>query len=123
MSDFITSTSTITSVAVTVPNLTGGTNGKVVRMSGTNQVTDAANSDTATQLNTVMFKVSDVYYSSGYLTGFSGLNPGSVYYLSTAGNITASPPTPTSSVRVLLIGFAVNTTDLVFRPGIPISGS
>lgn len=123
MSDFITSTSTITSVAVTVPNLTGGTNGKVVRMSGTNQVTDAANSDTATQLNTVMFKVSDVYYSSGYLTGFSGLNPGSAYYLSTAGNITASPPTPTSSVRVLLIGFAVNTTDLVFRPGIPISGS
>lgn len=123
MSNFITSTSTITSVATTIPNLTGGTNGKVVRVNGTNSVVDAANTDTATQLNTIMIKMANVYYSQGYVTGFTGLNPGSAYYLSTAGNISATPPTPTSSVRVLLVGFAVNTTDLVLRPGIPIAGA
>jgi hypothetical protein len=123
MSNFITSTSTVTDIALTVPNLTGGTNGKIVRVNGTNTVTDAANTDTTSQLNTVLVKMAGVYYSQGYITGFTGLNPGSSYYLGTAGSITAVPPTPTASVRVLYLGFALNTTDLIFRPGIPISGS
>jgi hypothetical protein len=53
---FIASTSLVTDTAITVPNLTGGTNGKVVRISGTNTVTDCTYNDTAVQLNTVLFK-------------------------------------------------------------------
>lgn len=123
MSHFITSTSIVTDVALTVPNLSGGDNGKVVRIIGTNQCTNAAQGDTTGQLNTVLIKMNNEYYAAGVVSGFTGLNPGSSYFLSTLGNITATPPIPTSSVRVLYLGFALNTTDLLFRPGIPISGS
>lgn len=123
MSNFITSTSVVTNTALTVDNLSGGTNGKVVRMSGTNTVTDASNTNTTSQLNTVLIKMNNVYYGAGVVSGFSDLSPGSPYFLSTAGNISSTPPTPTSSVRVLYLGFALNTTDLFFRPGIPISGT
>ena len=123
MSHFITSTSVVTTTALSVGGLSGGTNGKVVRVNGTNTVTDASNTDTTSQLNTVMIKMNNVYYTGGVVTGFTSLSPGSPYFLSTAGNITATPPTPTTSTRVLYLGFAINTTDLVFRPGIPITGT
>lgn len=123
MSHFITSTSVVTDIALTVPNLSGGDNGKVVRIIGTNQCTNAAQGDTTSQLNTVLVKMHNEYYAAGVVSGFTGLNPGSSYFLSTFGNITATPPIPSSSVRVLYLGFALNTTDLLFRPGIPISGS
>lgn len=123
MSSFITTTSVITNIAVTVPNLTGGTNGRVVRINGTNTVTDAADTDTTSQLNSVLIKTGDVYYAAGVVSGFTGLNPGSSYFLNTAGNITPTPPTPSASIRVLYLGFAINTTSLLFRPGIPISGT
>lgn len=119
---FITSTNVITDIALTVPSLTGGTNGKIVRISGSNTVVDAANTDSAIQLNTVLVKMGDVYYSAGVVSGFTSLAAGSAYFLSTSGNITATPPTPSSTVRVLFLGFAINTTTLLFRPGIPISG-
>jgi len=122
MSQFITTTSVITDTAITVPNLSGGTNQRVVRINGTNSVTDASNTDTTSQLNTVLIKTGNVYYATGVVSGFTSLNPGSSYFLSTSGNITATPPTPTSSVRVLYLGFALNTSDLLFRPGIPITG-
>lgn len=123
MSHFITSTSVVTDVALTVPNLSGGDNGKVVRIIGTNQCTNAAQGDTTSQLNTVLIKMHNEYYAAGVVSGFTSLNPGSSYFLSTLGDITATPPIPSSSVRVLYLGFALNTTDLLFRPGIPISGS
>lgn len=123
MSHFITSTSVVTDVALTVPNLSGGDNGKVVRIIGTNQCTNASQGDTTSQLNTVLIKMHSEYYAAGVVSGFTSLNPGSSYFLSTLGNITATPPIPSSSVRVLYLGFALNTTDLLFRPGIPISGS
>lgn len=123
MSNFITSSSTFTDIAITVPNLSGGTNGKVVRINGTNSVVDAGQGDTTSQLNTVLIKMHDEYFAAGVVSGFTGLNPGSSYFLSTLGNITATPPIPSASVRVLYLGFALNTTDLLFRPGIPISGS
>lgn len=123
MSHFITSTSVVTDVALTVPNLSGGDNGKVVRIIGTNECTNAAQGDTTSQLNTVLIKMHNEYYAAGVVSGFTSLNPGSSYFLSTLGNITATPPIPSSSVRVLYLGFALNTTDLLFRPGIPISGS
>lgn len=123
MSQFITSTSVVTDIALSVSGLSGGTNGKVVRMNGTNSVTDASNTDTASQLNTVLLKTNNVYYSAGVVSGFTGLSPGSPYFLGTAGNITSTAPTPSSTVRVMYLGFALNETDLLFRPGIPISGS
>lgn len=120
---FIKSTSTITNVAITVPNLTGGDNGKVVRISGSNLVVNASSSDSAVQLNSVLIKQGNNYYAGGLVTGFTGLSPGSPYFLSSDGSLTSSPPTPTASVRTLYVGFAINTTDLIFRPGTPISGT
>lgn len=119
---FIRSTSVVTDTAITVGNLTGGTNGKVVRVSGSNTVTNAANTDTAVQLNAVLLKQNNVYYATGVVTGFTSLSAGSPYFLASDGSLTSSPPTPTSSVRVLYLGFALNSTDLLFRPGTPISG-
>lgn len=119
---FYTSTQTTTQIAQTVPNLTGGTDGKIVRISASNTCVDASNLNTSAQLNAILVKMGGVYYSSGYVEGFTGLIPGASYFLDTAGDVTATPPTPTASVRVLYVGYAVNSTALVFRPSIPISG-
>lgn len=123
MTHFITSSSQITDIAITVPNITGGTNGRVVRINGTNTATDAAQGDSTGQLNNVLIKMNDVYYGYGVVDGFTGLTPGAIYYLSTLGNITASPPIPSASVRLLSLGFALNSTTLFFKPSIPITGS
>lgn len=120
---FVKSTSVVTDTAITVSGLTGGTNGRVVRISGANTVTDATYSNTVSQLNTVLFKQGDLYYGEGVITGLSGLSSGASYFLSSTGAPTSTPPTPTASVRSLYIGFALNTTDLYFRPSIPISGT
>jgi hypothetical protein len=120
---FIKSTSIITDIAITVPNLSGGTNGRVVRINGSNSVANASYTDTVSQLNTILIKQGDVYYASGVVSGFSGLLVGSAYFLSNDGNITENAPTPTSSIKALYIGFAINETDLIFRPGIPIAGN
>lgn len=123
---FTKSTSTVTDTALTVPSLTGGTDGRVVRITGANTVTNAAYTDTVSQLNSLLFKQGGIYYSQGLITGLSGLSAGSSYFLTTAGQLTATAPTPTSplstGIKAVYIGFAVNTTDLIFRPGIPIAG-
>lgn len=119
---FTKSTSVVTDTAITVSGLTGGTNGKVVRVNGTNTVTNAGNGDTAVQLNAVLFKQNDTYYAQGVITGLTSLSAGSPYFLAADGTPTSTPPTPSSTVRALFIGFALNTTDLLFRPGTPISG-
>lgn len=120
---FFTATQATTQVAQTVPNLTGGTNGKVVRISASNQCVDASSNNTAAQLNAVLIKSGDVYYSSGAVDGFSGLTSGASYFLSSDGSVTSTPPTPSASTRTLFVGFAVNATTLIFKPGIPISGT
>ncbi len=119
---FYTSTQATTQIAQTVPNLTGGTNGKVVRISASNTCVDATNLNTVSQLNAVLIKMGNVYYSSGLVDGFTGLVPGTSYFLSTGGDITSTPPVPSGSVRSLFIGYAVNSTALVFKPMIPITG-
>ena len=120
---FVKSTSIVTDVALTVGGLSGGTNGKIVRLSGTNTVTDASSGDTSVQLNSVLIKVNNIYYSWGLVEGFTGLSAGSALFLASDGTPTSTPPTPSSSVRSLFIGFAINSTDIIFRPGTPISGS
>lgn len=119
---FIKSTSIITNIAVTVPNLTGGTNGKVVRVSGSNTVSDASSADTAVQLNALLIKQDGVYYGLGVVPGFTSLSAGAPYFLAADGTITSSPPVPTSTTTVVCLGFAINTTDLFFRPSMPITG-
>lgn len=120
---FFTATQATTQVAQTVTGLTGGTNGKIVRISASNTCVDASSSNTAAQLNAVLLKSGDVYYSSGMVDGFSGLTAGSAYFLGSDGSPTSSPPTPSASVRTLFIGFAINATTLIFKPGIPIGGT
>lgn len=120
---FTKSTSVVTDTAITVSGLTGGTNGKVVRINGTNTVTNASRADSAVQLNSVLFKQDNIYYAYGVISGLTSLSAGSPYFLSTSGDIVSTPPTPSSTVRVLQIGFALNESDLLFRPGIPISGT
>lgn len=119
---FFTATQATTQVAETVPNLTGGTDGKVVRVSASNTVVDASYNNTTTQLNAILIKSGGVYYSSGLVDGFTGLTPGASYFLGQDGSLISSPPTPSSTIRVLFVGFAINTTTLLFKPGIPISG-
>lgn len=53
------------------------------------------------------------YLISGIVTGFTGLTPGAIYYLSqTAGAITATKP---ASGRVQMLGVAASTTSLIFN--------
>lgn len=120
---FIKSTSTLSADAITVPNMTGGDNGKVVRVSGSNTAVNAANTDTSSQLLAVMIKIGGEYYAAGKVSGFSALTPGSAYYLGTTGDLISAPPTPTTATRAMFIGFAINTTDIILRPGTPISGT
>lgn len=119
---FIKSTSTVTDTAITVDGLTGGNNGNVVRINGNNTVTNCAWTDTASQLNNVLFKQGDIYYAAGVVPGVGGLTAGTSYFLGETGGLTSAAPTPTSTVRALFIGFALNSDDLLFRPGIPVSG-
>lgn len=119
---FIKSTSQVTDIAITVDNLTGGTNGKVVRISGNNTVTNASHLDTASQLNSILFRQDGIYYASGVVPNVGSLTAGASYFLDEFGGLTTTPAAPTSTIRVLFIGFGLNTTDLLLRPGIPISG-
>lgn len=119
---FVKSTNLITNVALTVDNITGGSNGKVVRISGNNTTTNASWLDTAAQLNSVLFRQDGIFYGAGVVPNIGGLTAGASYFVDEFGGLTTNPPTPSSTVRVLYIGFALNTEDLFFRPGIPISG-
>lgn len=120
---FVKSTSTVTTTAVTVSGLSGGTNGKVVRVTTSNVVVDASYNDTVTQLNSILIKQNDTYYASGVVGGFTGLVAGAAYFLGSDGTPVTTAPTPTTTVRALSIGFAINSTTLLFRPGITVSGA
>lgn len=119
---FIKSTSIVTDVAITVPNMSGGTNGRVVKLVGDNTAENASNTDATVQLNAILIKQDDVYYASGVVPGFTSLSAGSPYFLAGDGTLTSTPPVPSASVKVVYLGFAINATDLLFRPNIPIAG-
>lgn len=120
---FVKSTSTTTAEAITVSGLSGGTNGKCVRVTTNNTATDCTYNDSVSQLNSVLFKNNDTYYGYGVIGGLTGLSAGSIYFLGSDGTPTTTAPTISSTVRALSIGFAINGTTLFFRPGIVISGS
>ena len=52
---------------------------------------------------------------SGIVTGLTGLTPGSIYYLGTAGTITLTPTTATGNV-LWIVGQALSATTLQFQP-------
>jgi len=120
---FVKSTSTTTAEAVTVSGLSGGTNGKCVRITTNNTAVDCTYNDTVAQLNSVLFKNNNTYYGYGVIGGLTGLSAGSIYFLGSDGTPTTTAPTISASIRALSIGFAINGTTLFFRPGIVISGS
>lgn len=55
--------------------------------------------------------------SAGRVTGLTGLTPAAVYYLGTAGALTATPP---ASGVVQPMGVALNATTLVLVIGVPV---
>lgn len=118
----VKSTSIVTDTAITIPGLSGGDNGKVVRIVSANTASNAANTNSVAQLNTLLIKQGGIYYASGLITGFVGLSVGSPYFLDVDGSLTSTPPTPSSTIRSMYLGFAINETDFIFRPGIPIGG-
>lgn len=120
---FVKSTSTTTAEAITVSGVTGGTNGKCVRITTNNTAVDCTYNDTVSQLNSVLFKNNDTYYGYGVVSGLTGLSAGSIYFLGSDGAPTTTAPTISSTVRALSIGFAINGTTLFFRPGIVVAGT
>ena len=55
----------------------------------------------------------------GYIGGFSGLTPGSTYYLgATPGSITLTPPVAAGTI-VQEVGFALSTSEFFLSIGIP----
>lgn len=119
----IRSTSNTLGPSLVLTNLTGGSDNCVVYFTGGNTVTNASTGNSPTELTTVLYKKTDnEYYIAGTITGLTSLTAGSPYFLGEAGVITSSPPVPTSTRTILYLGFAINTTTLYFRPGIPIIG-
>jgi hypothetical protein len=59
-------------------------------------------------------------YFSGIMGGLTGLTPGAVYYLSTAGGVTlTSPNTPGQIAQP--IGVAISATQIQFNAGTPVT--
>ena len=60
-------------------------------------------------------------YFEGVITGLVGLTPGARYYLdTTAGAITATPPTGAGKI-VQCIGIAISDTEISFEPQEPVT--
>lgn len=109
-----------------VPGQVGGTNGRVVRLSGANTWVDASNTDQPVQLYraALLYKQNNRYFKPGTLiTGLVGLIPGTMYYLGVGGVLTATYVEPTQTVRSVPIGIAYSATTLMFEPGIVITGN
>lgn len=114
-SDFVSPLTTLQNLGAFPIGISGGTDGKVVRISGSNTCVDAANTDTLDQLGGIMLKVGGVYFPPGRVVyGLSGLTAGTMYYLGTAGALTSTRPTMSSSVAIQPLGIALTTSALSF---------
>lgn len=93
---------------------TGGTIGKFVRKTTVADTwADASQADTNDQLAVVAFKLDANTYVYGGRVAKSGVSPGVVYYLSTGGDITSTPPTPDTNVRRRPVAIGINTGELL----------
>jgi hypothetical protein len=59
-------------------------------------------------------------YTTGVNSDLSGLTPGSIYYLGTAGSVVATAPTFTINTICQVLGYARSSTELVFEYNEPI---
>lgn len=93
----------------------GGAGTLVLRMTNQpNTWTPASSSDSRDDLVGLVFHLNDKYYLPGSLIpNMSGLQPGSVYYLTANGDISQSAP---ASGQTLIVGKAVDATTLLFYP-------
>jgi len=115
-SDFLDKPLTLQNLGALPIGITGGTDGKVVRISGSNTCVDASNTDTLNQLGGIMLKVAGIYWPPGRVVyGLSGLTAGTMYYLGTAGALTSARPTMSSTVAVLPLGVALTSSALNFQ--------
>lgn len=57
--------------------------------------------------------------TDGIISGLTGLTPGKIYFLGTAGGLSNDPPTQSGRIAQS-IGYAINSTELVFDPDTPI---
>jgi hypothetical protein len=101
----------------------GGTTGRVVRVSAADTWADAVSSDTAAQLARLAFKqASGVYVIEGLITGLSGRTVGATQFLSNvpSSQFTEAPPTLPGSLRRVPLGVALSATTVLFHPGLVI---
>jgi hypothetical protein len=106
--------------------LTGGSNNQVLRSSGAGTLTAASRTDTPDLLRHLFVKGNDGnLYTRGMVVPFSGVAAGNRYFLSTAGGLTTTIPTPQSPASTITqvdIGQGVDTGLLYFDPQAPIGG-
>lgn len=120
-----TARSSIGAASATISGLSGGTDGKVVRLNGTSgTVVDADWNDSVEQLSVVFMKQGGLYYPvNRAVAGFTGLDPAKYYYLGDNGAMTAfsagSSPTITTTQVRLFLGRPISSTTLFFVAGIP----
>lgn len=123
LSDVASAATAKVNLAILPSGQSGGTDGKIVRLSAANTWTDASQADTAVQLSVMAFKQGGFYYPPGsFINGLSSLTAGTTYFLDTAGGWTASDPTPSSSLRRVAVLFANSTTSALFNPDTIIGG-
>lgn len=105
-----------------VRGLSGGSDGRVVRISTANTCVNAINTETGLQLSSLLYRSGGKYYRPGTLVpSLSGLVAGQTYFL--GDNTTPLLSTPVaigSSKQSVFIGTAVSTTSLFFEPGKPV---
>lgn len=116
--------------AQTVPAgvLTGGTDGRIVRLSGSGTVIDAVHSANASALETLFFKSGGKYYKPGsVITGLTGFGAAANYWLGSAATSQATQFSttavePDNSHTQVYLGQALSSTVFYFNPGRPIGG-
>ena len=100
--------------------LSGGGNSKVLRPNGTGAVTEAANTDSLAALFPLYWRGPDGLLYNGRQEVPGTFAAGSNYWLGTSGNVLTAPPTITTSVASLYLGFAPTTAKLWFSPSAPV---
>jgi hypothetical protein len=94
--------------------MSGGSAGQIVCRNGAGAVTAVKNTDAMASLFPLWFRASDGIHGSGQeMTG--SWTAGSDYWLSgTAGVLTATKPTMSSSVALVYLGYALSSSRLLF---------
>jgi hypothetical protein len=104
-----------------IRGLSGGSDGRVVRYTSSNTVTNAQNTDSLDQLTGLLFRNGGKYYRPGdVVPSLSGLTAGQVLYLGDNSTpLTATAPVVSGTVRQLRLGICLSTTTFLFTPQPP----